>query len=412
MTFSETKDTENWKKTISPEQELLLYCARTSVDSVSLERMQTLLSQELNWDYLWQMAHCHAIAPLFYWNLKATYPEKVPSKQLQRLQEFFHFNSQRNLILVQELIRLLQLFTEQVITVLPYRGIVLAASAYGNLSLRQMDDLDMLVREQDLSQATTLLAAQGYRITFQLPWEYHFTKPNSIHNIDLHCPLFSETVFTFPDPEWVWHYVEPLTLAGSTLPNLSPETTLLILSLNANKDYWRQLGKISDIAALLRSTPGFDWEKLISQQAQLGSKRTTFLGIFLAKTLLSAPVPDKIWQQIQSDSIVANLATQVISQFTTGISMEKLNQFIFQLKVRERLPDRLRLLSQWLRPYEIDSPSAIPLTSGSFVNYLLRPVQLLRKYGIHNAIRLIVLGALPGARKFDAVEKLLGRSTV
>ncbi|MGA7933574.1 MAG: nucleotidyltransferase family protein, partial [Kovacikia sp.] len=233
MPTPEITDIEPLKVIASPEQKLLLCCARTHIDRETSERIKILLSKNLNWQYLFQIAQHHAITPLLYWNLKTVCPETVPPDRLQKLRDFFHFNSQRNLIFAQELIGLMQLFTDQNISALPYKGIILAASAYGNLALRQMADLDILVREKDLSRAMDLLRSRGYELTTQLPWEYHFTKPNSLHNIDLHCPFFSEFVFVFPDPELAWQNLESFSLAGTILPNLTPEMTLLILSLNA-----------------------------------------------------------------------------------------------------------------------------------------------------------------------------------
>jgi hypothetical protein len=379
---------EPLKAIISPEQELLLCCARTHIDPPTSERIQSLPTKDLDWQCLLQMAQHHAVTPLLYWNLKAVCPEAVPPEQLQKLQSFFLCNSQRNLSFARELIRLLQLFTDQNIPVLPYKGIVLAASAYGNLALRQMADLDILVRGKDLSRAMDLLRSQGYELTFQLPWEYHFTRPNGLHNIDLHCPFFSEVVFVFPDPELIWQHLESFSLAGAVLPNLTPEMTLLILSLNANKDCWDRLGQVSDVAALIRATPNLDWEQLIKQQKALGSKRLVFLGLFLAKTLLDAPIPGKVWQQIQSDPVISDLALQVTNQLFSEVPITGLDGFVFQMRVRERFQDRIKLFWKWMQPHKIDN-ELFPLPNTlSLLYYLLRPTRLLWKHGLYNAIKL------------------------
>jgi hypothetical protein len=371
----------------NPEQELLLCCARKHIDAETAEQIRNLLRYKLDWQYLCQTADHHAVTPLLYWNLKTVCPEKVPTELLQVLREFFHFNSQRNMIFVRELIGLMQLFTNRKIPVIPYKGIILAASAYENLALRQMTDLDILVREKDLSSTIDLLRSQGYELTFQLPWEYHFTKSDSLHNIDLHCPMFSEVVFTFPDPELVWQNLDSFSLAGAIVPNLTPEITLLILSLNANKDAWNRLGQVSDIAALIDATPGLDWEQLMKQQTALGSSRLVFLGLFLAKTLLSATIPPKVWQQIQSDPVVPALASQVIDHLFSKKPIAELDVFIFQMRVRERFQDRIKLCWKWIQPHAIDR-ELFPLPNFlSFLHYLIRPIRLLRKYGLHNAVK-------------------------
>lgn len=370
------------------EQELLLCCARKHVDFETFARIRQLSSYELDWRYLWQIADYHAVTPLLYWNLKTVCPELVPPDQLLYIQDFFHFNGQRNMIFARELIRLMQLFCDQNISIIPYKGLILAASAYGNLALRQMTDLDVLVRENDLGRAMDLLRSLGYELTFQLPWEYHFTKSTSLYNIDLHCPMFSEVVFTFPDPELVWQNLESFPLAGAVLPNLSPPMTLLILSLNANKDRWNRLSHISDIDALIHANPDLDWHQLIKLQRALGSNRLVFLGLFLAKRLLSTTIPKEVWQQIQSDPVVADLAVQVIKQLFSETPVSKIDGFIFQLRVRERFQDRIKLLWKWMQPHEIDS-LLFPLPKFLFFfYYLLRPIRLLWKHGLHSAVKL------------------------
>jgi Uncharacterised nucleotidyltransferase len=371
-----------------PEHELLLCCARKHIDAETAAQIRNLLNYKLDWQYLFHIADLHAATPLLYWNLKTICPKKIPAELLQVLQEFFHFNSQRNMIFVRELIRLMQLFANCNIPVIPYKGVMLAASAYGNLALRQMTDLDLLVQEKDLSRTMDLLRDQGYELTFQLPWEYHFTKSDSLHNIDLHCPMFSEVVFAFPDPELVWQNLESFSLAGAALPNLTSEMALLIVSLNANKDGWDRLGQVSDVAALVDVSPHLDWEKFIRQQTTLGSKRIVFLGLFLAKTLLDAKIPPEVWEQIQSDPVVSNLASQVISRLFSKAPIVELDKFIFQIKVRERFQDRLKLFWKWMQPHKIDH-ELFPLPKSlSFLYYLIRPIRLLSKHGLHNAMKL------------------------
>lgn len=380
-----------------PEQELLLCCARKQVDAETSARIQDLLNNELDWPYLWQIAHHHAVAPLLYWNLRAACSERVSPKLMQRLQDSFCLNNEKNMILVRELIRLVKLFNDKNIPLIPYKGIMLTLSVYENLALRQMTDLDILVREEDLPRAMDLLHSQGYGVTFQLPWEYHFTKPNSLHNIDLHCPMFSETTFVFSNPEMVWENLDSLSFAGATLPNLNPEMTLLILCINANKDAWNRLKQISDIATLIQANPDLDWENFIKQQKDLGSIRIVFLGIFLAKILLNAPISDRIWPQIQSDSVVSALASQAIDQLFFEIPIMGLNEFIFQMRMRERFQDRVKLFWKWTQPQKIDN-ELFPLPNSlSFFYYLIRPLRLLWKHGLHNTLKVIHRGLLLNA---------------
>jgi hypothetical protein len=49
------------------------------------------------------------------------------------------------------------------IPAIAYKGPTLAVSAYGNLSLRQFGDLDILVQDRAYERARQLLIKQGFR---------------------------------------------------------------------------------------------------------------------------------------------------------------------------------------------------------------------------------------------------------
>jgi hypothetical protein len=136
-------------------KELLLYCAQTPIDSEIAERIRTLLQQDIDWAYLIQTAAQHGVMPLLYQSLNTTCPEAVPKANLAQLRNYFHTNAQRNLFLTKELLKLLTLFETHSIPAIPFKGPVLAVSAYGNLSLRQISDLDILGAGLSQSKRTT-----------------------------------------------------------------------------------------------------------------------------------------------------------------------------------------------------------------------------------------------------------------
>src|SRR5208282_2585621 len=86
----------------------------------------------------------------------------VPQAILNELHAYFRANSQRNLLLARELIRLLCLLEANAIPVVVFKGPLLGALAYGALSLRSSADLDILVHKQDVRGLKEVLNAEGY----------------------------------------------------------------------------------------------------------------------------------------------------------------------------------------------------------------------------------------------------------
>jgi putative nucleotidyltransferase-like protein len=144
------------------EMELLLCCARTTVDPKTLERLKTLLRQDIDWHRVISTADSHGVLPLLYRSLSRISPDAVPKVIFDQLREGFQSNAQHSLFLTAELFKLLDLFAVHEINAIPFKGPVLAASVYRDLSLRPFSDLDLLLNRNDLLKAGGLLASLGY----------------------------------------------------------------------------------------------------------------------------------------------------------------------------------------------------------------------------------------------------------
>lgn len=146
-----------------PEVELLLCCARSQIDSQTAQQITQLLQLGLDWNYLLQIARRHKMLPLLYWHLHNTCGDLVSSTILDELHQYFNNNIQRNQFLLQELIKLLDIFEYHKIPVIPYKGPVLAISTHGNLALRHWWDLDFIVDKKDFVSIKKILLHEGYK---------------------------------------------------------------------------------------------------------------------------------------------------------------------------------------------------------------------------------------------------------
>lgn len=384
-----------------PEVELLLCCARTCINSETAEQIKTLLQKDIDWDYLIRTALSHRVMPLLYWSLNATCPEAVPNARLAQLRDYFHINARRNLFLTGELLKLLNLFEAHGIPAIPYKGPVLAVSAYGKLELRQFWDLDILIHKRDILSTKNLLISQGYQLKHQLNWEYHFAHKDSRVNVDLHWGITQrERPFSL-DFERLWSRLEPVSLAGTKVLNLQPEDLVIILCVQVTKDCWQwqeqlvKLVKVCDIAELIRVHPGMDWNRVIAQAGKLGSERILFLGLLLARDLLGTALPEEISLSMQAHPVVKALAKQVCERLFLANHRSRaaerppkyldIEKNLFYFRVRERLQDKvpyiLHLVHLAIAPTPADR-EFLPLPASlSFLYYLLRPIRTVAKYG-------------------------------
>lgn len=372
----------------SPEVELLLCCTRTCLEAPTHDRLHQLVQGPIDWPALIEMAVDHGVMPLLYWNLKQAASAQVPNAVLAHLQTAFQTNAQRNLLLMQELLRVLQCFEAHAIRAVPFKGPLLAAMVYRNLAFRQISDLDILVRKQDLTQGIDLLSAEGYRVREQVPWATHLIREAGFYNIDLHSTIAPQHL-SHPIPsETVWQLLEPTPFAGATIPTFSPEMQLLLLCLHGTKDSWANLDRMCDIAELIRCRT-IHWPQAIDLAKTWGMQRLTGLGLKLAHQLLQAELPIEVQQWIQFDPAIQTLADQITQRLfvQTKPKIEEVERTLFHVRTRERWQDQFGSLwglmhhSGWFTPTHHDEAFLSLPANLAFLHYISRPIRLLGKYG-------------------------------
>ena len=336
------------------EDELLLCCAKASVDADREGQVRDLLQREIDWKYLIDAATAHGVKPLLCQNLATRYPDSIPAAVLAQFRRYLQVHAFNNRFLARELIRLLNLLQKNGISAIPWKGPVLAATAFGNVALRQFGDLDILVREQDARTAKELFLSSGYRPVSQGP----SSQGDAFYNARKVCELVREdgrvvvelhwaiTSQTFPfrlDPASLWEHIETVSLEGAPVYNLSTEDLLLVLCVHGAKHHWGRLMWISDISEIIRTySHEIDWTWLTQRADSLGGGRMLFLGLLLAHDLLGAKLPNQILQRTRNEPTLAYLAAQVRSGLFSGGPLMAVERPTFYIALREHARDRMR----------------------------------------------------------------------
>ncbi len=323
-------------KKMSPEVELLLCCARTSMDSEINERVRALLREYIDWEYLIEISSLHGMKPLLYWHLKNISTDFVPKTIAKDLKDHYLNTTKINEFLASELIKVLNLFKDHEIPALTFKGPILAASVYGNLSLRQFGDIDVLIHKRNVPKAKDLLISEGFEsyknIQLTGAEEASFLQAteeldllgrksdDDIEDIpcwvDLHWAVKGAAEYYLPlDVDDFWGNLEEVPLAGTTAQGFSAEDTLITLCIHGTKTlwtlFWKPLSLICDIAELVRVHPEIDLGRVIEHAGRLGCERIVALGLFLANDILGASLPKEVLQRVQADPVVRYFATLV-----------------------------------------------------------------------------------------------------
>jgi hypothetical protein len=377
------------------EVELLICCARTRADAACAERIRMLVSEDLDWPYLFAAAAEHGVAPLLYHQLSAHCMDAVPSLWMERLRQAVLQNTRHNLLLTAELFRILEACQASSIPAIPYKGPALAEQAYGNVAFRQFSDLDIIVRHRDISGIYALMNKLGYeahlilppasQIDQRIPGQYVFTRDAGRILAEIHT---ERTLRYFPIPldmDDLIGRLEPIPICGRSLLTFSVEDALPLLCVHASKHFWERISWIADIAELVQIGRRVEWELVVTRASSLGAERMLLLGLHLANDVLNAPLPERVFRRVQGDRAVRFLGDYVRRQLSDGVGETPpvAQRAAFRLRMRGSYWSGIAyMLRLAMAPTEEDWSHVRLKGPFSPLYAALRPFRLLRKYGL------------------------------
>lgn len=307
------------------EIEILCLAARVHLSDATLRRLEDLLLRSIDWQYLVRLARYHKVSPLLYKSLGQLSRSAVPDSIMKEINLESKLRTVRNLFMTRELINVVADLQQVGITVIPFKGPVLAHAAYGDLSLRSAADLDIWVHPSRSKEVQDWLETKGFELKQSLPWECLLRNAQTKIDIDLHkhlTPVQFPINLSFND---VANRLQSLELAGKEVKQLSPEDTLIVQCIGWCKDAWgwsAKLSQLCDIAELLRSHPNLDWEYIEQTNQKLDTHYIVSLPLSLAHDWLDSPLPSFTRtsshtsnQQVEESSHLQRLSQYASQQF-------------------------------------------------------------------------------------------------
>lgn len=397
----------------SVENELLICCAQTQLNSNDRAQVEYLLKGKLDWNYLFSEASSHGVLPLLYQNLNSMDID-IPDASLRQLRNMYHSLTARNLSLANELVQIVKFLEKHSISSLPFKGPTLSMLAYGNLAFRQFDDIDILVHPRDFVRAKNLLLEYGFQLIegnyflneegedrfARAQGEYSLAQQRGVLTIyvDLHSRLDSGYLFKLSaDFSCFWKRLVSVPLLGCSVSTFCPDDLLIYLCIHGSKSSWKKLKWVCDIAELVKLHPNLDWELIQDRAYSLGAGRMLLLGLALAYEIFKIELPNDVIQKIERDTAIKSLCSRA-KQRIFGIlppipnRVFTFERFWFQFQSMERIQDRLLYLyrvlisktlghlERWVRPSKKDKDFfELPSNLASFY-YLVRPIRLIKQF--------------------------------
>lgn len=377
------------------EKRVLACCARSQMRENQASQLRELLGGSIDWTYLIREAADHSVTPLLERHLRVHSTDFVPPEIAQQLADASRANTVRCLYLAAELNRVMDEFASKSIQGMPYKGPALAAQAYGDITAREFDDLDIIVRQMELPKAHEILMSLGYRPRFpwvhspearkaMIPGEYNYRDEKRRIMLELHTELTLRHFPVPPDLNLFSRRLVRVDVAGHPTATFSAEDGLTMLCIHGAKDFWERIVWIADISELIQSHSRMDWDQAFRSTESVRGGRMLRVGLALASDVLDAPLPLEIRKVFEADSVACRVAEE--------LKRHLLRRDPPPASAGERLRFRRRMaqgfFEGWryavrlaLAPSEEDWDSArVPGRWKSFYS-ALRPLRLLRKFG-------------------------------
>ncbi len=394
--------------TMSPEETLLVCCARTKMRESDIRRVRELNDRNLDWYHIARIATQNRVGPLLYRNLKDIgQAASVPSQAMDSLKQSYHLTFARNNRFEQETREVLTNLRETGLKVIIMRGLVLAEIIFGDTALRPFTDIDLLIRKEDLPQIKLKLADLGYTLPSDALADGYYER-NHLHLLlvkrpngvaaEVHWAIDHKYTLYDIDYPHIFEDAQRGKIAGTEALLLSPEDRLLCLCAHLVKHcYYNKfilnqpdflslvlasgsLVQYCDIAETVRHHSGeMDWDAIREKAEGWGMEGVVHTGLFSTARLFDPPVPEGFLENL-SPARINYLERKVFPLVINGLRGQKGTSHIeHSLRKKLGIPSGLvfrpiRMLDlfgyffpdpQFIsRRYAVSQPAVIPLCYG------------------------------------------------
>lgn len=326
--------------------------------------------------------------------LEKTYDLMIPSKE--KLYQAYLSTAAKNMVALHEAERLLSTLKEAGIAAAGLKGIYLLENVYGNIGARSMNDIDILVKKQDLAKSLQIMQTLGYQHTGYFSLRDHNTDTKHVppmqkaggHLLEVHWTLLEEYEPFTIDIEALWARMVPAKIAGVEALALGVEDLILHLCLHLTYQHFLTLGLrgLLDIGLVLHQfADEINWSRLVETARSWGAEKVTALTLKLVESQLEVPIPAEVFTSLLPEGIAPELLENARSLlFERGQTLANLTPDLVEMSASRNLITKVKIGLQRVfiprlalaRIYNLE-PNSLKILGF----YWVRLVDLFRSYG-------------------------------
>jgi hypothetical protein len=377
----------------TPEIRVLLASAHSQLSNNQRQRISALLSDQIHWETLIQLARCQGVFPLVYKNINSIDSSVWPQSRVKDLKLQFYTYVYTSTILLKEHLELIQLLQKESVRAVPYKGPVFTQQFYGDPVCRQYCDLDILVLKDDFLRAHKILLEHGFvlmnkpdeELSHSFKYDVHWSYYHGVkkYRIELHWDLVKQkrVKHAFRLEEH-WDTLQEVELNGIKFKNFDIFHMLLFSCLHSAKHSFASLKWVCDISEIVKDLESQQWAHLIELSKRYHIYRILQTGLALAFDLLQAPVPHQVIEKCHTRPvyILEKMAFRNIFRRSSQrlVLSDNLMNYLFIIISRERLRDKF--IPEFFLPNERDRKVIRLPGAWHFLYFFVRIARLLRVY--------------------------------
>jgi hypothetical protein len=369
-----------YKKTVNHKNSILSEEIACIIRCLSHNNKAFYFSDSLDWELFKTIARELRIAPILYYAIcKQNLQKSIPDDVLQLLESHYYKTLQKNTVLYHHLSQLLIRFNKENITVVGLKGIFLAETVYEDIALRQLSDIDILIKKKDVSKCTEILTAMGFE------FDTSFVKSDFITDmrdgkhlpmlvkqgvgVELHTHLIGKDNACTISTQDFWNSTRPGNLSGLPVLHFHPHYLLLHIILHADEHFASAkihfIGYI-DIARIIETyKKEINWNVFTELCDSYSCSNQVFIHLYLAAKYIGIDIPQEIFKKASQycDSYQEEFFVHHIMCDTSFVPKKK-NRNISELqtisgfrnKIRYLLDDMFPSKTFMLNRYKIKNP--------------------------------------------------------
>ena len=371
------------------EKRIVLSLSRFPLELEDRQSVRQMLESEVDWQEVLALARDWQLEPMAFSNLRSHFRETIPPRLVEEIsareRDARAFAIARTLTVVE----LCKRMEEAGIRVLVLKGPAIGIAGYGDPSMRQFGDIDLLVRREDVGMARNLLLAIGFSRDYPphaeadlLRAQHALEFVRGSNKVEIHFSLFSQHLRLNFNLEEIWEQSVTMHCVGADIRGLSAHHLFLFVCAHGAKHEWLGMRWICDVAQLGDRLRSHDIEAVLSTAVRTNSVRLLALATDLVREVFGRPVAG-FEGRLEVQSREAKVLIVSVT-YRLGLASKPKNSMF---DVLARLDERLGPLFFWTRARErwrdrilcFGSILFVPTSKDSrwkYIGWIVRPARL------------------------------------